>query len=106
MNQQSLEGTTVTSCQIVKIYRHLCSQLSPKPRFGLQLTFSDDTNSCYPDLMIRKSWVKRLSKRLEGRAVDPDTVQDIIDDYLGEVYGPQWKKRRSLRRFLPDSFKK
>ena len=106
MNQQSLEGTTVTSCQIVKIYRHLCSGLSPKSRFGLQLTFSDDTRSCYPDLMIRKSWVKRLSKRLEGHMVDPDTVPDIIDDYLGEVYGPQWKKRRGLWRFLPGRAKK
>lgn len=37
MKQQSLEGTTVTSCQIVKIYRHLYSRLSPKTRFGLQL---------------------------------------------------------------------
>lgn len=51
MKQQSLEGTTVTSCQIVKIYRHLYSRLSPKTRFGLQLNFSDDTSSCYPDLM-------------------------------------------------------
>lgn len=106
MKQQSLEGTTVTSCQIVKIYRHLYSRLSPKTRFGLQLNFSDDTSSCYPDLMIRKSWVKRLSKRLEGHAVDPNTVPDNIDDYLGEVYGPQWKKRRGLRRFWPGKAKK
>lgn len=33
MKQQSLEGTTVTSCQIVKIYRHLYSRLSPENTF-------------------------------------------------------------------------
>lgn len=99
MKQQSPEGTTVTSCQIVKIYRHFCSQLSPKARFGLRLTFSDESSSCYPDLMIRKSWVKRLGKRLEGHTVDPETLPDIIEDYLGEVYGLSWKKSRGLRHF-------
>ena len=72
MKQQSLEGTTVTSCQIVKIYRHLYSRLSPKTRFGLQLNFSDDTSSCYPDLMIRKSWVKAIEQAFGGARRGPE----------------------------------
>lgn len=49
---------------------------------------------------------KAIEQAFGGHAVDPNTVPDIIDDYLGEVYGPQWKKRRGLRRFWPGKAKK
>ena len=78
MKQQSLEGTTVTSCQIVKIYRHLYSRLSPKTRFGVSVKPPRGLNC--------GSGHETISQNLKYLSCSPREVFDTLGD------GQKWSK--------------
>ena len=55
--------------------------------WGFRIRFSDGRTACVPDLCDRKEDAERLLKRLVGAELTPDFLPDVLDDYLGEIYG-------------------
>ncbi|MPN51546.1 hypothetical protein SDC9_199194 [bioreactor metagenome] len=55
--------------------------------WGLRVQFSDGEIIYIPDISTKWSDAERLRKRLEGATLSAEFLPDIVDDYLGELYG-------------------
>lgn len=56
--------------------------------WGIRLQFSNGVTRYVPDLCDRMKDAQRLLNRLLGASLHPDFLSDILEDYLGELYGP------------------
>lgn len=55
--------------------------------WGLEIYFSNGEVVTLPDLCTRKSDVEELKTRLEGADLSPPFLMDVVEDYLGYIYG-------------------
>lgn len=55
--------------------------------WGIHIIFNNGKILEFPDLGTKKSDVLILKHRLDGSSLHPDNIQDIIDDFLGEISG-------------------
>lgn len=55
--------------------------------WGIRVEFSDGEVVDLPDLCTRQSEVEALKTKLEGAVLSPDFLGDVVDDYLGYIYG-------------------
>ena len=55
--------------------------------WGLEVYFSDGEVVSFPDLCTKESDIEGLRTRLEGADLLPPFLMDVIEDYLGYIYG-------------------
>ena len=58
--------------------------------YDLKLIFLGHPAVTIPDLDRNRDVVAGFGEKLKGNTVDPDDIWILIDDYLGEVYGPSF----------------
>ncbi|HBT66049.1 MAG TPA: hypothetical protein DEB10_15470 [Ruminococcaceae bacterium] len=55
--------------------------------WGLRVSFTDGKIVELPDLCPKQSDVEELKIKLDGAVLRSDFLSDIVDDYLGYIYG-------------------
>lgn len=55
--------------------------------WGISIIFLDGEIVEFTDLCTKKEDVLKLKHRLEGESISSDGIYDIVDDFLGEIYG-------------------
>ncbi len=55
--------------------------------WGCRIQFSDGQTVFIPDFCTRREEVQGFLDRLLGKDITADFLPDIVDDYLGEIYG-------------------
>lgn len=55
--------------------------------WGIQICFSDDRIITIPDLCTKREDTEKFVQRIDGASLCEESLPDIVDDYLGELYG-------------------
>lgn len=84
---QKYLSVQVTTCEVLKsVYWHEDFKRN-ETVWGVQIHFSDGQTVTVPDLCTQRSDVETFVQRLNGAVLSADALPDIVDDYLGELYG-------------------
>ena len=88
MNQvQEKAGTYISNCRVI------CSEVWSEEInrnisvWGLEIHFSDGEVVTFSDLCTEKCDVEKLCTRLEGADLSPPFLMDVVEDFLGYIYG-------------------
>jgi hypothetical protein len=86
------KSVCISSCEITETTIVLENTLNFEKVWGLKIQFSDGNFICFSDLCTKYSEIQLLKQRLNGVELQADFIQDIVDDYLGEIYGLGFSK--------------
>lgn len=85
--EQEVLSVRVTSCEVVQsAYWHEDFRKN-ETVWGVQVHFSDNRIVTVPDLCTQRRDAEKFIQRLNGALLSADVLPDIVDDYLGELYG-------------------
>lgn len=82
-----LDSDSVTECELFESQLRLEDCEISHTVWGICVRFSSGRVVRIPDLCMRHSDAEILKKRLDGASLGEEFLPDIIDDYLGEMYG-------------------
>ena len=81
------ESIRVERCNVFASLCCLEDSTAEQQVFGICVSFSDGKQVRYSDISVQCEEVEVLAKRLTGSSIAYDILPDVVDDYLGEIYG-------------------
>ena len=88
MCECELEKTVyVSSARIEETTYYLVDNECLATVWGCRISFSDGQTIYIPDLCDRREYADLFVKRLQDADLRAEFLQDIVDDFLSEIYG-------------------
>lgn len=85
--EKNENSENVISCEVIQSdYWHEDFRRN-ETVWGIQICFPGNRIIRIPDLCTKREDTERFLKRISGANLCAETLPDIVDDYLGELYG-------------------